>query len=252
MNTIRLILKRYAFLLLLPLSGCTLFDMELQKKYDYEHKTLDPNINITARQFLESRSYESPANLKDTVFKWMRKGLDYAEIDLAAYEKQGMTFIFLHNDAVRVWDAKAKKTTAGLWLDFPIVTGVNPTTGVPVTKIAEKWEDYPKEDVRNLFLYLMIQGTYNFNNIPLENMVVQTMLPPGSIATKKSMLGFSNAGTGFDQEGKMTLKIVNNDDLAPILINDKTKNRSGGYIATNAIVHVYGATVYPYRLPKAL
>jgi hypothetical protein len=253
MNTIRLILKRYAFLLLLPLSGCTLFDMELQKKYDYEHKTLDPNINITARQFLETRSYESATNTKDTVFKWMRKGLDYAGIDLAAYEKQGMTFIFLHNDAVRVYDSKTKKTSAGLWVDFPVATGpVNPATGLPPTKIAEKWEDYPKEDVKNFFLYLMIQGTYNFNNIPLDNIVVQTMLPPGSIASRKSLLGFFNGGTGFDQEGKMALRIVNNDDLAPIMINDKTKNRSGGYIDTYAFVFVYGDTIYPYRLPKPL
>lgn len=251
MNTIRLILKRYAFLLLLPLSGCTLFDMELQKKYDYEHKTLDPNINMTARQFLENRSYESATNTKDTVFKWMRKGLDYAGIDLAAYEKQGMTFIFLHNDAVRVYDSKTKKTSAGLWVDFPIVTGpVNPATGVRPTRIAEKWEDYPKEDVKNFFLYLMIQGTYNFNNIPLNNVLVQTMLPPGSIASKSSFLGFLNEETGFDQEGKMELKILNNDDLAPIMINDKTVNRSGGYIATNSVVHVYGATIYPFRTPK--
>lgn len=253
MKTIRLILKRYAFLVLLPLSGCTLFDMELQKKYDYEHKTLDPHINISARQFLETRSYESATNLKDTVFKWMRKGIDYAGIDLATYEKQGMTFIFLHNDAIRVWDAKTKKSTSGLWVDFPIVTGpVNPTTGIVPTRIAEKWEDYSKEDVKNLFLYLMIQGTYNFDNIPLNNVTVQTLLPPGTIATRKSFLGFMNGGTGFDQEGKMDLKIVNNDDLAPIMINDRTKNRSGGYIATNSIVHVYGATIYPYRLPKPL
>ncbi|AOM78915.1 hypothetical protein BFS30_18110 [Pedobacter steynii] len=225
--------------------------MELQKKYDYEHKTLDPHINITARQFLETRSYESPTNLKDTVFKWMRKGLEYAEIDLAAYDKPGMTFIFLHNDAVRVWDAKAKKTTSGIFVDFPLLI-VNPTTGETKTKIAEKWEDYPKEDVKNFFLYLMVQGTYNFNNIGLTTVTAQTLLPPGSKASKKSALGLLNNGTGFDQEGKMDLRIVNNDDLAPIMINDKTKNRSGGYIATNAIVHVYGSTIYPFRSAPSL
>ncbi|MBB6501236.1 hypothetical protein [Pedobacter cryoconitis] len=247
MNKIILILKRYAFVLLLPLSGCTLFDMDIQKKYDYEHKTLDPNINITARQFLENRSYESPINLNDTVFKWMRKGLEYAEIDLAAYEKQGMTFIFLHNDAVRVWDSKAKKVTAGMWFDFPIVTFKPGTEEILSTRPALKWEDYPKEDVKNYFLYLMLLGSYNFNNIRLTAVDAQTLLPPLSLASKKSMLGTYNDGKGFDQEGKMSLRILNNDDLAPIEINNKTKNRSGGYVATNAIVHVYGATIYPYR-----
>lgn len=248
MNKINILLKRYAFILLLPLAaGCNMFGMELQKKYDYNPKTLDPNINMTARQFLETRSYESATNLSDTVFKLMRKGLEYAEIDLSAYEKQGMTFIFLHNDAIRAWDAKAKKVTGGMWLDFPIVTLKPGTEEIQSTRIATKWEDYPKADVRNYFLYLMLQGNYNFNNIRLTPVDAQTMLPPGTLATKASLLGFLNAGKGFDQEGKMSLAILNNDDLAPIVINKLTKNRSGGYVATNAIIHVYGNTVYPFR-----
>lgn len=246
MNKLNILLKRYAFLLLLPLSGCTLFDMELQKKYDYNPQTLDPNLHISARQFLENRSYETSINLNDTVFKWMRKGLDYAGIDLAAYEKQGMTFIFLHNDAVRIWDAKAKKVTAGMWLDFPIVT-LNPVTGAVSSRPATRWEDYPKEDVKNYFLYLMLQGNYNFNNIRITPVDAQTMLPPGTLASKSSLLGTYNDGKGFDQEGKMSLRILNNDDLAPIEINKRTKNRSGGYVTTNAIVHVYGNTIYPFR-----
>ena len=244
-------LKKYSPLLLLALmfSGCSLFDMELQKDYDYEHKTLDPHINITARQFLENRSYESATNTKDTVFKWMRKGLEYAQIDLSEYEKQGMTFIFLHNDGVRVWDAKAKKVTAGLWFDYPIVTGVDPVTNIPKTRPATSWSDYSVEDVRNYFLYLMVKGNYNFDKLTLSNTTAQTLLPAGAVASKKSMLGYLNEGKGFDQEGKINFKIVNNNDLAPIQINDKTNDRSGGYIATNAIVHVFGNkdSVQPFR-----
>lgn len=247
MNKINRLLKRYAFLLLLPLTGCTLFDMELQKKYDYNPQTLDPNIHISARKFLEDRSYESPANRSDTVFKWMRKGLEYAEIDLAAYEKQGMTFMFLHNDAIRVWDAKTNKVTGGMWFDFPITTLVPGTETIATSRPATKWSDYPKADVKNYFLYLMLQGTYNFNNLRLTPVDAQTMLPPETLATKSSLLGFMNGGKGFDQEGKMSLSILNNDDLAPLVINKLTKNRSGGYVTTNAIVHVYGATVFPYR-----
>ncbi|WP_316821350.1 hypothetical protein [Pedobacter gandavensis] len=249
MNKLNILVKRYAFILLLPLAaGCNMFGMEMQKKYDYNPKTLDPNINISARQFLENRSYTSTTNLSDTVFKWMRKGLEYAEIDLAAYEKQGMTFIFLHNDAVRVWDAKAKKVTAGMWVDFPIITLKPGTNEILTSRPASRWEDYPKEDVRNYFLYLMLQGNYNFNNIRLTPVEAQTMLPPGTLATKASGLGLLNDFKGFDQEGKMSLRIINNDDLAPIEINKKTKNRSGGYVTTNAIVHVYGNTVYPFRV----
>src|SRR5690606_26851271 len=93
--------------------ACTLFDMDLQKQYDYKPTTLDPHINISARQFLENRSYGTVPS--DTIFKWMRKGLEYAEIDLSEYEKSGRTFIFLHNDAVRVRNATSGAITAGLW-----------------------------------------------------------------------------------------------------------------------------------------
>lgn len=230
------------------LSGCSMFGLDLQENYKYNPQTLDPHIGISARQFLENRgSYDPTA--KDTVFKWMRKGLDYAEIDYAEFEKSGRTFIFLHNEAIMVWDSKTKKVTKGLWFDFPIVTGANPTTGALITRPATDWKDYPKEDVRNYFLYLMLQGDYNFDKLTITNTTAQTLLPPGKVASKTSMLGYLNGGLGFDQQGKMDLQLVNNDDLAPILINGMTKNRSGGYIATNGIVHVYGATIYPFRRP---
>lgn len=225
--------------------ACTLFDLDLQKQYDYQPKTLDPHINITARQFLENRSYGTvPA---DTVFKWMRKGLEYAEIDPAEYEKSGRTFIFLHNDAIRVRNATSGAITAGLWFTCPVVTGTNPTTGLPVTRPATKWEDYPKEDVRNYFLYLIVQGEYNFDQLNADNKTVQTLLSPNKVAGQQTLLGYMNNNKGFDQEGKMNLKLVNNNDLAPIQINDKVNNRTGGYVATNGIVHVFGATVLPYR-----
>lgn len=226
--------------------ACTLFDMDLQKQYDYKPVTLDPHINISARKFLENRSY-GDIDPKDTIFKWMRKGLEYAEIDLAEYEKPGRTFIFLHNDAVRVRNATSGVITAGLWFNFPIVTSLDPITNVPVTRPANKWEDYPKQDVKNYFLYLIAQGEYNFADLNADNKAVPTLLPPNQVASQVSLLGYSNDNKGFDQEGKMNLKLVNNNDMAPIQINDRTNDRSGGYIATNGIVHVFGATVYPYR-----
>lgn len=232
------------------LTGCSLFDLELQKSYDYEHKTLDPHIGISARQFLENRSYGTTENPTDTAFKWMRMGLEYAGFNLDEFEKPSRTFIFLHNEGVKLWDAKTAKVTGGLFFDFPIVTGEDPE-GKPITRPATKWEDYSKEDVRNYFLYLILQGDYNFDKLQIENTEATTLLPPNTVAGKGSLLGYLNNGKGFDQDGKMNLKIVNNNDLAPIQINDKTVNRSGGYIATNGVVHVYGIrsnyTVYPFR-----
>jgi len=235
-------------------SGCKkLFGLERQKDYEYIKKTLDPNIGISARKFLENRS--QPTGLpNDTVFKYMKQGLEYAGIDLAEYEKADRTFLFLHNDGVRVLPTKttggvvtttSNVPTAGLWFDYPIVTGTNPTTGLPITKPATKWTDYPKEDVKNYFLYLIGQGKFNFEQLNSVNKPIKSLLPTGAVLSKSSMLGYANAGKGFDEGGYFYLKILNNSDQAPIVHNNKTNARSAGYIATNGIVHVFGASLSP-------
>src|SRR5438067_10129421 len=77
-------------------SGC----YKLQKDYKYNAFTLDPNINMTAKDFLLSRGTAGVGS--DTIFKWMQLGIEYAGIDLAEYEKPERTYIFLHNTAIRI------------------------------------------------------------------------------------------------------------------------------------------------------
>lgn len=248
--TFNTLLFALAVMVLLP-SCKKLFGLSKQEDFDYVPETLDPHINISARQFLENRSYGSIP--QDTVFKWMRLGLEYAGIDLAEYDKPDRTFIFLHNEAVRRLDATGK-VTGGLWFTYPIVLKdpngnpmVDPVTGVVKTTPATKWSDYDKETIKNYFLYLIGQGKYNFEDLNNLNKTVQSLLPAGTVATKESLLGWVNNGKGFDQEGKFTLKIKSNNDLGPIVHNDAVDDRSAGYIATNGVVHVYGNPLFPYR-----
>lgn len=238
-------------------TGCKkLFGLNRQTDYDYVKKTLDPNIGISARQFLVDRATGTGIanNANDTVFKYMKLGLEYAGIDLAEYEKADRTFLFYHNDGIRVLPTRTTNgvvvttsnvPTAGLWFDFPIVTGTNPTTGAPITRPATKWSDYPKEDVKNYFLYLIGQGRYNFDNLNANTTVVKSLLPTGAVLSKSSMLGYANLGKGFDENGNFYLRILNNSDQAPIVHNNRTNDRSAGYIATNGIVHVFGASLAP-------
>ena len=233
-----------------------LFDLERQRDYKYNPQTLDPHINVSARKFLEDRASGTGMAISttDTIFKYMKQGLDYAGIDMAEYEKADRTFLFLYNDAVRVLPTRTTAgvvtttsniPTAGLWFDFPIVVSINPTTGVPVTRPATKWSDYPKEDVKNYFMYLIGQGQHNFDNLTATNKAIQSLLPANTSLSKTSMLGYANAGKGFDQEGKFYLRILNNSDQAPIVHNNRTNDRSAGYITTNGVVHVFGATMAP-------
>jgi len=257
------------FAMAILFSGC----YKLQKDDKYVKYELDPHINITAKDFLLTRGDVAGS---DTVFKWMKKGIDYAGIDLAEYEKPGRTYIFLHNNAIKVWDNSKKIVTAGFFFDYPIV--VKDASGnviksklnasVDSTRPAQNWSDYSQETVKNYLLYLIIEGEYGFNNLGIPNTTVTTLLPPGKtvpysdsklayVVTKTTpnpdasaiasiTTAYPTGGSGFDPEGKMNLKIGNND-RSPITINDRTEDRSAGYIATNGQVHVYDKTIHPFR-----
>jgi hypothetical protein len=258
------------FALAFLFSGC----YKLQKDYKYEKYELDPHYDMTAKQFLLTRGANGVGS--DTVFKWMQMGIEYAGIDISEYEKTGRTFIFLHNNAIKVWDNTKKIVTGGFFFDYPIMvkdssnnpikSKIDPT--MDSTRPAMSWNEYPKEMVKNYFLYLIINGEFGFDNLHIENQAVTTLLPPGSVASPKdSRLGwvvtktspnpdvtaianitlvYPTGGTGFDPEGKMNLKIGNND-ASPIVVNDRSSDRTAGYYFTNGRVHVYDKTIHPFR-----
>ncbi len=257
---------------LISFSGC----YKLQKDYKYNAWTLDPHINKTAKEFLLSRGTAGVGS--DTVFKWMQLGIEYAGIDMAEYEKPGRTFIFLHNNAIRTTTGSGTslRVTGGFFYDYPIIGrdaagNIIPSISNPGTdsiRPALQWNEYPQQLVKNYFLYLILQGDYTFENLSVSNTSIPTLLPAGTVADpgKISKLGlvtvkttpnpdpalaasiaFNPAGgAGFDPEGKINLKLINNQN-APINVNDRADDRSAGYFATNGKVHVYDKTIHPFR-----
>jgi hypothetical protein len=254
------------------LTGC----YKLQKDYDYKPQTLDPHINMTAKDFMHSRGIAGVGS--DTVFKWMELGIQYAGIDTMEYAKAGRTFIFLHNNAIRTSTGSGTtfKVTGGFFFDYPIVVKDSLTGVVIKSKIdptqdsmraAVTWQEYPQALVRNYFLYLILEGEYSFENLTVYNKSIQTLMPPGQVANPNdsklgwvvvktepnpdpasaSIIYFSKgAGTGFDPEGKINLKLVNNQN-APINLNDRVDDRTAGYLVTNGKVHVYDKSIPPFR-----
>src|SRR6187397_2953012 len=246
----------FAFIAIAMISFTSCY--KLQKDYQYNAFTLDPNINMTAKQFLLSRGTAGVGS--DTVFKWMQLGIEYAGIDLAEYEKPGRTYIFLHNSAIRTLgtvNTVPNQVTGGFFFDYPII-GRDSAGNILKSKVdptkdsmrpAFQWNEYPQQLVKNYFLYLILQGDYTFENLSVNNTSVQTLLAPNTIpdpALAASITFNTAGGAGFDPEGKINLKLINNQD-APINVNDRTNDRSAGYFATNGKVHVYGATVHPFR-----
>lgn len=261
----------FVLLAAVSLAGC----YKLQKDYEYKPSTLDPNINMSAKQFLLSRGSAGAGS--DTIFKWMQLGLEYAGFDMAEFEKGGRTFILLHNNAIRTTTGSGAsfRVTGGFFFDYPVV--VKDGSGNPIKskldpatdsmRPAVFWNEYPQPLVRNYFQYLILQGEHTFENLSVNNASIQTLLPAGTVANPKdSRLGWvitrttpnpdataaanitfsATGGTGFDPEGKMNLKLINSQN-APININDRADDRSAGYFATNGKVHVFDRTIHPFR-----
>src|SRR6185503_4873539 len=147
MKKISLYLFSFMVIALISFSCC----YKLQKDYKYDAWTLDPNINITAKQFLLSRGTAGVGS--DTIFKWMQLGIEYAGIDMAEYEAPGRTYIFLHNSAIRTSSGSGAtfKVTGGFFFDYPII-GRDAAGNVLKSKIdptldsvrpAIQWSDYP-------------------------------------------------------------------------------------------------------------
>ncbi len=259
------------------ISGC----YKLQSDYKYVKSEIDPHYNMTVKDFIISRGINGVGS--DTIFKWMQLGIQYAGIDMAEYEKPGRTYILLHTDAIR--RLSSGKTTGGFFFDYPII--VKDSSGNPIkskldnsmdsTRPALYWTEYPKEFVKNLLLYMIVQGEYGFDNLQITDTAVQTLLPAGATASPKdsklawvvtkttpnpdvtlsaaiTFIANGSGGTGFDPEGKMNLKIANND-ASPIVMNDRSWDRSAGYYFTNGRAHVFCSTsssaptsgIHPFR-----
>jgi len=198
--------------LLISMAGCNLAGLKLQENADYHPYVLDPHINKTAWQYIKERSYNFAG--KDTVFKLMRQAIEYSGIDTNLYIKTDCTFIFLHNDAV--YRLSNKVITADCYWGKYLVNG----------KPATKWSDYPKEQVKNYLLYLIVQGAYSFNNLTPVNVIATTLQPQNYDPLNPTSI--------------MTLR-VNNDQNFTMRLNDFSN--SVGYVSvrTSNILALNGA-----------
>ena len=281
MKKARTILNRLAVFIAFSLliSGCSMFGLDLQEDYDYKPSLLEEKVNMTAWEYLKKRANGNNPN--DTVFRWMKKAIDYSGIDTLEYTKPNRTYIFLHNEAIRRVNATQVLQANCFFIDFPMITKnpdgsivyTTPTSGIPVTSTPTKsWKDYDKETVKKYLLYLIGVGDYNYSNLTPDEVVVQSLLEPGNVATKESRLGYmvtpstksgfttgstgtpavfgfdyvGTTGKGFDPEGKFTLKLSNTAD-SKVFFNGGLIVRSSNYKATNGTIHVWGVTVRPSR-----
>jgi hypothetical protein len=198
--------------LLISMAGCNVAGLKLQENADYHPYVLDPHINKTTWQYIKDRSYNFAG--KDTVFKLMRQAIEYSGIDTNLYIKTNSTFVLLHNDAV--YRIANKVITNDCYWGKYLVNG----------KPATKWSDYPKEQVKNYLLYLIVQGAYSFNNLTPVNVIATTLQPPNYDPLNPTSI--------------MTLR-VNNDQNFTMRLNDFSNSVAYVSVRTSNILAINGA-----------
>lgn len=247
MKSIKLNIPAVALLLMVTASSCK--KLSLQKDYDRTPHTLSPELNKSAGKYLTDRA-TGVAAPNDTLFVWMLRGIQYAEIDLAEYEKSGRTFVLLHNDAIRRVTRVSNKDS----MQTDCFFGANFVNGKP----AQKWEDYPKEYVKNYLLYLIANSVQDHYTIKVadENQEVTTQAPDGAFTSLPAGVT-RQAGWPFDPANNpkslIRFKVLNsspsNTSDYPIVVNDVRNVRTSSLLATNGSVHVIDRYVPPTLIP---
>lgn len=128
-------------LFILSMTGCGL---ELQKDFEYESSVLDPHVNMTAWEYLQTRP---------DMFSIYSDAIEYAEMkDYFTQKEKKYTFLALSDVALKTY----------MMDRFPG---------------AQKIEECDKETVKKMLLYHIVDGEYSsYGDLMVEPMFVLTLL----------------------------------------------------------------------------
>lgn len=189
----------------LALSGCEFMGLSLQEDYEYKPRALNPQINMTVQEFMNS----NPEGAFDSLFS----AIEYAGLE-AEFSAPGRTFFLLHNLAIYRLGSNGLIDPNCYFAKFK-VNGVN----------AARWTDYPVEQVRDLLLYHIVDTHYSYDNLTPDNLQVNTLLE--------------------GEKGTMLLRIVNDRDSRVTINDffgsqKVTRARTSNLLATDGTIHIVG------------
>jgi hypothetical protein len=213
-------------------TGCKKFlGLPLQENEEHIVSTIDPHINKTAWQYLKERALG--VNPADTIFKRMYDAIVYSGIDTAEYTTPGRTFIFLHNDAILRRTGTPATTTTDSYFGKYKINNV----------AATRWDQYPKQQVKNYLLSLIVQGEHTFENVGPDPKYEKTLLPPGADT--------------LNPESIMVFRVINDRDSrfrindfpgsavpTPNLASPGIQARTAGILSTNGPIHVVDRVLF--------
>ena len=235
------LLKRI-LLMLLPLmlyciSACNkIAGLPLQNNPSYTATLKNTHINESVWQFIKDRGIEG-----DSIFYQMYQAIIYSGIDTNEYTKPNRTYLLYNNDAV---NGTTTNSTTG-------VTGVSsssffgkykvkdPVTGKLVN--ASSWTQYPKLQIKNHLLSLIVEGIYTFETLG-NDFTYATSLMPFNYDTlnTQSQISFHIATT---RAGSLTINGFTNS-MAPSVTAPGFLVYTSGINTTNGVAHVMNRAVY--------
>jgi len=183
--------------------------LDLQKDYDYNGEPLDPHVNMTAWEFMNSRP---------DVFSMMKQAVEYTGMEEYYTQTDSkLTYLFINNDGMKA---------------FAIRHG-----GLEVTHV-------PVEKVKKLLQYHIIEGEYHAYNkkLPVEPIYVKNMLEgeDGLMTIKVNKSSASSVGSPI-ANGNIVINTSTSNFLSAS-ISSVTSN----ILPTNGVIHVFAGFAY-YR-----
>jgi hypothetical protein len=221
------------YLLTGVVSSCKkLAGLPLQQNQEHVVSTIDPHVNMNAWDYLKSRALGT-SSFKDSIFYRMYQGILYSGIDTNLYTKPGQTFIFLHNDAI-LRKSGTTTTTDSYFGKYKVNNAA-----------ATKWEDYPKDQVKNYLLYLITDGEYSFENVGPDVQYVQSLMPANyDTLNPQSIITFNVIN---DRDSRFRINGFPGSVLFTTtsgVITYGLQARTAGILSTNGPIHVVDRVLY--------
>lgn len=192
------------FKLLLVLAVAHSCDMPLQTDYEYESSVLDPHVEMTAWEYLQTRP---------ELFTTFKNAIEYTNLD--SYYKQNdslYTFLVLTEKAMLAY-----------------MKSLNPS--------AVSIEDCDRQKVSDMIKYHIIEGRYSthYNELQSEPMFVPTLL-----RNEKGLMTMLVRKSPWSKlVGKVVVNDAGSNGNSPY-----RQARTSNIIPNNGVIHVFDSYCY--------
>ncbi len=219
---------------MLLLNGCKkIAGLPLQENEDYHSGIKNVFYDGSAWKFIKDRAIEG-----DSIFYNMYQAIQYSEIDTTEYMKPNRTYIVYTNIAVTTTSSSGSVSTSSYFGRYKVKDAAGKLVA------ATSWTQYPKEQVKNHLLSLIIPGNYTFETLNNLYTKANTLMPVNydSLNTKSEIV--------FNLTNDRASTLMINANPGSVYLSTTVpglKIATGGYITTNGPVHVAARVVYSQR-----